>query len=232
MSTDDGLPLMGGGPGPSEDALRQEIVEVARLCYARNLVTVGDGNISVRLDSAHLLLTPSGVFKAAMRPEDILVVDMTGRRLSGAGRPSSEVPAHLAVYRRRPDAWAVIHAHPPIATALTVAGVDLERCILPEVVLALGRIVVAPYATPGSDDLVRALDPLVARADAILLERHGSLTVGRTLLEAYSHLERIEHAAQVIWNAQVLRHVLPLPEGEVQRLLELRARIRQGQGNP
>lgn len=212
----------------TEAELRAELVEIAGFCHQRNLLAASDGNLSVRLDARRILITPSGVMKFLLHPEDLLVIDFEGRTLSGAGRPSSDYRLHTVAYTRRPAARAVIHAHPPTATAFTLSGIAVAQCILPEVVIALGEIVVAPYATPSSEGLGRSIVDALDRTDAILLERHGSLTVGRSLLDAYGMQERIEHAAQMTWTARTLGNVRPLPPDEVERLLAIRERLGLG----
>lgn len=132
---------------------------------------------------------------------------------------------HLAVYAKRPDVNAVIHAHPPITTALTVAGVELAQCVIPEVVITMGRIPTADYATPCTEEGAEVVRRMIRETDAIILDRHGSLTVGETLEAAYFKLEKLEHAAHVTATAKMLGQVKVLPEGEVQKLVALRQKL-------
>lgn len=210
----------------SEAERRLAIVECGRVCYERRLMTSNDGNISVRLDEDRLLITPSGLSKGRLRPEDILVIGLDGKPISSTenGKPSSETPMHLEVYRQRPEVCAVIHAHPVFATALTVAGLDFPNDVLPEVLLTLGEVPVTAYATPSSDEDAEVIRPLIRHHDALLLRQHGSLTVGRNLEEALIHLERLEHAAEVFWRARMLGRVEALPPEARQALLAMRAR--------
>ncbi len=202
------------------DSIRRELVAVCRALYQRQLLAATDGNLSVRVGN-ELLTTPSGVNKGFIREEDILTVDLTGRVVAGEGKPTTELLLHLEVYRVRPEAGAVIHAHPPIATAFTIAGISLAEGMLPEVVLTLGAIPTAPYATTGTPEMAAAVRDLLPCYDAILLEQHGALTVGHNLWEAYNRMEKVEHAAWTVWLARQLGRARTLPAEEVAKLTQL-----------
>src|SRR3989442_4623933 len=137
----------------SEPSLRADIVEIGRRLYARAYTASNDGNISVRLGSDRLLMTPKSVCKGFMTPDMMCVTDLDGRKLQGDRDPSSEILMHLEVYRERPDVQAVVHAHPPIATGFAVAGISLHRAVLAEVLAALGSIPIPEYATPSTREL-------------------------------------------------------------------------------
>ncbi len=201
-----------------QDAVRA-IIACGAIAYRRRLLTANDGNISVRLAEG-ILITASGVCKGRLEPEDLILVDMDGRLRRGAAgrRPSSETPMHLEVYRRRPDVYAVLHAHPVFATALTVAGQPFPLDVLPEVLLTMGPVPVTAYATPASDENATVIRDLIADHDALLLRQHGSLTVGPDLETALTHLERIEHVAEVYWRAQALGRVERIPPAALARL--------------
>jgi L-fuculose-phosphate aldolase len=209
-----------GKQSASEAARRQEMVEVCHALYQRQLVAALDGNVSCRCGSL-ILTTPSGLCKGHLQAADLILVNEAGQVVSGQGQPTSELALHLEVYQQRPEANAVIHAHPPVATALTIAGVSLTEGILPEVVLTLGAIPTAPYATTGTPAMATAIRTLVPQHDAILLEQHGALTIGRTLWDAYFKMEKVEHAAWIIWLAKQLGHVRSLPPAEVAKLTAL-----------
>jgi L-fuculose-phosphate aldolase len=216
-----------------EHELRQRIVEIGKLMHQKNFVAAGDGNISARLDRERLLVTPSGYSKGFLDPEQLIVVDSKGERIAPAFgkwrdlKPSSEIRIHLECYRQRADVGAVIHAHPPHAIACTLAGISLAKCVLPEVVYDLGTIPTAPYATPASAEGPLAVRELVKKYDALMLDRHGSVTVGRNLWEAYLRLERVEHSAQVTLAAQQAlgRPVTPLSDDAIYKLAEMRRAI-------
>jgi L-fuculose-phosphate aldolase len=133
-----------------------------------------------------------------------------------------ELLMHLEVYRQRPDVGAAIHAHPPITTAITVAGLSLSLPILPEIIATIGIIPTAPYATPSTPRCAEAIRELIREHDALVLDRHGTLTVGETPFDAYIKLEKIEHLAKITFVARLLGKVTTLPLEEVEKLFSLR----------
>lgn len=165
-----------------ERQLKRELVRICRMLHQKNFIAATDGNVSVRYGDL-LLSTPSGVNKGFMEEDQVITVDLEGRLLSGAGRPTSEIQMHLLAYRLRPEVGAVIHAHPPLATACSIAGVSLEEPVLPEVVLTLRKIPTAAYATPATAQVSEAIRELLKDYDAIILAHHGAVTVGRDLME-------------------------------------------------
>ena len=206
----------------SESALRAQIVEVGRRLYARGYTASNDGNISARLDSARLLMTPKSVCKGFMTPEMMCVTDLDGRKLSGDRDPSSEMQMHLEVYRQRSDVNAVVHAHPPTATGFAVAGIPLDRAVLAEVVTTLGSVPIAEYATPSTKELPGAVSKYIKAHDGMLLANHGALTVGADLFSTYFKMETIEHFARISLVARILGGERLLSRQEVERLQALR----------
>ena len=202
-----------------EPRLRALICEYGRRLYQRNLVAATDGNLSVRLAEGRFLCTPSGVSKGFMEPGDLLIADGQAGRLEGEGRVTTEFTTHLAAYEERPEVMAVVHAHPPCATALSLAGVSMDAPLLPEVVMSLGTVPTAPYATPGSPEGAGSIRALIRNHDALLLDRHGAITVGRNLTDAYFKMEKLEHAAYIVIQARLLGTPAPLSEDAVQRAL-------------
>lgn len=213
----------------TEYQLRRQIVAVARTLAEQGLARSSDGNISVRLDDQRLLITPSGAHKGSLRPKDILVIDLQGNPLSrtAKARPSSETWMHVEVYRQRPQVRAVLHAHPPYATALTLAGLSFPHELVPEALVALGVVPTVPYATPGTPQMAEHLQPFLKDYDVLMLDHHGSLTLGQTLEEALIKLERLETVAQLYFLARQLGEIVPLPEGEISRLNEIGIRYRK-----
>ena len=206
----------------SESQLRADIVEVGRRLYARGYTASNDGNISVRLDGSRLLMTPTNVCKGFMTPDMMCITDLEGRKLSGDRGPSSEIAMHLEVYRQRPDAQAVVHAHPPTATGFAVAGIPLTRAVLAEVVTTLGSIPIAEYATPSTMELPEAVRKYVKAHDGMLLANHGALTLGKDLFSAYYKMETVEHFARISLVARTLGGERLLSLHEVERLQGLR----------
>jgi L-fuculose-phosphate aldolase len=220
----------------TEHELRREMVRVGRLMWERGYVAATDGNLSARLGLDRLLVTPSGLSKGFLSPDDLVVMRLDGRAASqiahrGWGaKPSSEILMHLEVYRLRPDVRAVVHAHPPLAISFSIAGVSLARCVLPEVIITLGGIPTAEYATPGTDEVPDSIRQAVQDCDALLLAHHGSLTLGGTLWEAYLRLEKVEHTAQITLAAQQLGGVKTLSPEAVEKLTDMRRELLQRQG--
>ena len=206
---------------PPETRLRQQLVQFGRLTYERRLLVALDGNLSVRLTGDLVLATRAGLHKGLMTEDDLVVVDLAGRKLRGQGSPTSEMALHLACYRERPEVEAVIHAHPPLAVACTLAGVSLERCVLPEVVLTLGAIPTLPYATTGTLDLAEQVGAAARAHDAVLLDRHGAVCLGRSLEEAFCKLETLEHLATITHAAHTLGGLRELPADEAAHLRRL-----------
>ena len=204
------------------EALRAQIVEVGRRLHERAYVASNDGNISVRLESDRILTTPKGVSKGFMTPDMLVVTDLDGTKLTGERDPSSELLMHLAVYRRRDDIGAVVHAHPPVATGFAVAGIPLDRAVLAEVVTTLGSIPIADYGTPSTHELADAVDRHIAVHDGLLLANHGAITVANRLMPAYYKMETIEHFARISLVARLLGRERLLSREEVNRLQELR----------
>jgi L-fuculose-phosphate aldolase len=209
-----------------ERTARAEIVHFCKLLHDKNYLAANDGNVSFRLCSHRVLITPTGVPKAFMRPEDLLVVDVRGNSVSGTGKPSGELAMHLAALRARPDAAAVVHAHPPTCIALTLIRHLRLNDVLPEVILSVGRLEIVPYARPLTEALAEAVASSLKSAEAVILERHGTVTLGRAVSEAYARTERLEHAAHVLWLAHAIGRPVPLPDHEARRLLDLYASSR------
>lgn len=198
---------------------RTALVSSGRRLDALGFAPATDGNLSARLAPDLFLLTPAGMEKGGLSPEDLLVVDLEGRVVEGTGRPSTETPMHLLCYRRRKDVGGVVHAHPPVATAFAAAGVPLDAPVMPEIVLTVGPVPLVPYAAPGSEELARALEPWVGGHDAFLLASHGVLTLGRDLREALHRMERVEHLARVTLAARILGGPRALTDAQVGTLL-------------
>jgi L-fuculose-phosphate aldolase len=194
----------------------KEIVEIGRRMWIKGWVAANDGNISVRLRDGGVLATPTGVSKGFLTPGMLVRLDAKGAARPGrtGHRPSSEIRMHMEVYRRRPDIRAVVHAHPPYATAFAVAGISLDKCVLPEAVLTLGAVEVAPYGTPSTDEIPESIAP-----------NHGALAFGTDLLTAYHRMETLEHTATITHLAMGLGRVKTIPKAQVKKLMELREKL-------
>jgi L-fuculose-phosphate aldolase len=204
-----------------EPELRQYLVEICHRLYRQGMIAAGDGNVSARLDDERVLVTPTGFHKGFIKEDDLVITDLHGKLLRGTRKPSSEFLMHELIYAERPEMGAVVHAHPPITVGLALAGVSLAQCVLSETCLVLGAILTAPYSTPTTDEVPTVLRPYVRQANAVVMDRHGALTYGRTLDEAYNRMEAMEHAAKITHAARVIGPVTPLPAHEVDKLQQL-----------
>ncbi|MGA2624221.1 MAG: class II aldolase/adducin family protein [Bacteroidota bacterium] len=204
--------------------LRKDIVEVGRRVWNRGYVASNDGNISARLDENRVLITPTGVSKGFMKEDELVIVDLKGNVKSGK-KPSSEMFLHLEVYKHRPDVHGIVHSHPPFATGFAVAGIPLDKCILPEVVIALGGIPLVEYGTPGTEEFFRPVIRIVDKNDAFLLANHGTLTIGKDVYNAYYKTETLEHFAHIAFVAQQLGAMNVLNKEQVQKLTDLREKF-------
>ena len=210
----------------AEAALRREVVHVCRRLADRALIAGQDGNVSVRVGSGRILVTPSGFSKADVTAADLVVLTLDGTHVRGRHTASSEVAVHLRAYARRADVAAVVHAHPPAATAFAVVGESLPERVLPEITALLGPVPLVPYATPGTEALADRFDGLWAGHDAFLMANHGALTLGPSLRVAHQRMETLEHAARIISAARALGAVRELTPQQLRELAALRDQYR------
>lgn len=211
----------------SEGALRRAICDAGRVLYERGLIGPTDGNLSARVGDRYLLCTPSAVHKGELRPEQLVKLTLDGRVVSD-GKPSSELQMHLAIYRLRPDVKCIVHAHPPCAVGLTVAGVSLELPVVPEILFALGAVPNVPYSSPTTSEVPEAIAPVLRRCDAFMMSRHGSVVLSDSLKDGVMKTEIIEHTAKITLAAKIAGNATPLPVSEVQKLLKLAQRDQVG----
>lgn len=204
-----------------EEACR-DLVEVARLAYQQGYICGTEGNFSIRLDGDRILTTPRGVCKGRLSVSDLVVTNLEGCPITEPGQPekqaSTELKMHLQCYRLREDISAIVHAHPTTAVAFTVADIPLTRCILPEAILDLGLLPVAPYATPSTEEVPQSLLSPIAQGNAIMLSHHGSLTFGKDIFEAFYLLETLEHHAKTLLIAKLLGGEKTLSKEQVEKL--------------
>ena len=210
--------------------IKKEICEVGHKIYAEGFVAANDGNISVKVSDNEYYCTPTGVSKGDLTPDMIIRIDGKGNKIEGRLNPSSEIKMHLRVYQERPDVNAVVHAHPPVATAFTVAGVPLDKYILPEAVLTIGFVPTCEYGTPSTMEIPDSLMPYIQNHDAFLLKNHGALTVGNTLLRACFTMEEVEFNAKINLYARQIgvgknANIEEISCHELERLMELRKKM-------
>ncbi len=206
--------------------MKSQILDICQRLHQRNLLAAADGNVSFRISDKEILFTPSGLNKARITEKDIAVVTLDNQIVSG--NPSGERLMHLEVYSKCPKAKAVVHAHPPTAIAFTVAKPEwneLPAKCLSEVILALGSVPIAKYARPGTIEMGTELAPFLPGRRVILLARHGAISWGEDLEEAYNGMERLEHISQILQSALSMGSLTELPEEEIQVLQEMRKKL-------
>jgi L-fuculose-phosphate aldolase len=209
----------------TERTILEAICTSCRKLHGRNLLAAGDGNLSYRFRDDRIAMTPAGINKADLRPEQMCWLKLDGSVLFG--QPTSERLMHLAIFRAVPEAKAIVHAHPPTAIAWSLAqpGMGfLPDEALPEVILAAGRIPVVAYARPGTADMGAVLLPFLPEHRLLLLARHGAVCWGESVQEAYNGIERLEHLCQILKSAAEMGGAKPLPAEEIAALRLLRAK--------
>jgi L-fuculose-phosphate aldolase len=219
----------------NEFKVKEQICEIGRRVYNRGFAAANDGNISVRLNDREVMCSPTMVSKGFMRPEDICKVDYEGKQLAGTRKRSSEILLHLSVYKNRPDVQAVVHCHPPHATAFAVAGVPIPQCVLPEVEVFLGDVPTAIYDTPGTQRFAETIVPHLKASNTILLANHGTVTFGPDLEKAYWNSEIIDAYCRILILAKQLGNVNYFTPVQTKELLDLKKKLgyddgRFGQG--
>jgi L-fuculose-phosphate aldolase len=208
----------------TEEEHRRDLCTAGRWLHQRGYTPSTDGNVSLRLDPRRILASPTGISKGMMEPDDLVITDLQGNKISGRRNPSSELAMHLLIYRRRPDVFAICHAHPPVATGYAAAGMALNQALLSECVMALGAVPVARYGTPGTPELSEAIEPLIQDHNAILLANHGVVTYGSDLLTAFFRMETTEQFARIALVTVVLGKQVLLSGEDVEKLLAARTR--------
>ncbi len=208
----------------NEFEMRKLMCDIGQRVYNRGMVAANDGNFSMKIGPNEILCTPTGVSKGYMTPNMICKIDRKGNLLQSDGihKPSSEIKMHLRVYDRRDDVNAVVHAHPMYATAHAIAGIPLDKQIMPEATIFLGEVPIAPYGLPSTMEIPDAIEPYFNTHDAVLLANHGALSWGVDLVAAYFKMESLEFYAELSYRAQMLGGAKELPPQEVKRLVDLR----------
>jgi len=197
----------------------QKICQVCHKLWQRGFVAANDGNVSVKLADGTILATPTGVSKGEVTPDMLVLVDLDGNVLqSGSLGPSSELKMHLRCYQQRPDVAGVVHAHSPAATAFAAAGLPLNGRFLTEALMTLGEVPLASFAMPGTEQVPESIAELIIDHDAVLLQNHGALTLGKDVWEAYLRMESVEHFAQISLNVRLLGGGVELKPDDVRAL--------------
>lgn len=216
---------------PSDFEAKKAIIEIGKRMYMKGFVASNDGNISCKVGPNTIWTTPTGVSKGFMTLDMLVKIDMSGKVLLGNNKPSSEVKMHLRVYQENPEVMAVTHAHPPVATSFAIAGISLDKAILPEAVVQLGSVPIAQYATPGSQEVPDSIAPYCKTHNAVLLANHGALTWGKDVFEAFYRLESTEYYATVLmYTERIIGKQRELSCSQVGDLLQIRKNLGINQG--
>ena len=209
------------------EQVRKEIVMVCNRIWQLGFVAANDGNISVRLEDGNFITTPTGVSKSFVTEDMLVLVDKNGKVLQAKEgyKPSSEFPMHLKCYSDRPDVNAVVHAHPPTATGFAIARIPLDKYTMPEAIINLGSVPIAKYGTPSTDEIPDAIQPFLQEHDVMLLENHGALCLGSSLINAYYKMETLELFAKSSLTARLLGGEVELSRQQIDDVLQLRAKF-------
>jgi L-fuculose-phosphate aldolase len=212
--------------GINDRKLKELICEIGRRVYNKGFAAANDGNISIRVGENEVLCSPTMICKGFMTPDDICAVDMQGKQIAGKRKRTSEVLLHLEIMRNRPDVKAVVHCHPPHATAFAVAREPIPQCILPEIEVFMGEVPIAPYETPGGQKFAETVTPFVKNGvNTIILTNHGTVTFGADLEQAYWKTEILDAYCRILLLAKQLGKVTYLNERESVELLDLKKKL-------
>jgi L-fuculose-phosphate aldolase len=218
-------PKTNGNAFVSEHKIKEQMCEIGRRIWLKGFCAGNEGNHSYRIGENRVLCTPTGISKGFLKPEDICVTDIEGKQIGGSRKRTSEVLLHLAIYKARPDVKAVVHSHPPHATAFAIANVDLPTCIHPEAEVFLGQVRTAKYVTPGDTRLGESILPYVKDSNTILLQNHGTVTFDKDLEGAYYKLEIVDAYSRILILAKQIGSIRPLDGNEMKELLDLKVRF-------
>lgn len=207
----------------SDFEAKNAIIEIGKRMYNKGFVAANDGNISVKVGPNAIWTTPTGVSKGFMTQDILVKIDLNGKVIMGRSKPSSEAKMHLRVYQENPDVMAVTHAHPPVATSFAIAGISLDKAVLPEAVVQLGSVPIAHYATPGSQDVPDSIAPFCKSHNGVLLANHGALSWGKDVFEAFYRLESMEYYATILmYTGRIIGKQNELSCGQVDELIQIR----------
>ena len=207
-------------------ALRQEIIRVGRKLWERQYVDGNGGNISVRLGSKYVLCTPTMLSKGDLEPADICLSDLDGNILAGDRSRTSELLLHLEIYKANSRARAVLHCHPPYATAFAVTGTVPPNGLIPEYEVFVGPAAVPPYETPGTQAFAETVLPFVQDHNTILLSNHGIVCWSDTVTHAEWLAEILDTYCKTYLIAKQIGQPLSfIPESKIREILALKRRL-------
>jgi L-fuculose-phosphate aldolase len=205
--------------------LKSDLIYYSKLCHTNGYVKATDGNLSVRKKKIFILTTATETNKGKLKAADIIKCDTSGKKLQGKKKPSTELKLHLYIYGKRKDVNAIVHTHAKFASAFAAAGLALDKIVFPEIYIKLGKIPLAKYATPSTDEVSASIEKFVMEHNAILLANHGLVTFGRTLEEAYYLTEKVEQFAEISYYARMLGGEKTLTKPQIKKLDDLKTQI-------
>jgi L-fuculose-phosphate aldolase len=194
---------------------RKEVARFMRRLYKHGLTTTSGGNLSRRISEQIIVITPSATDKGRMRWKDVGLMNIFGENLTPELKPSSEAEMHLSIYKRQKDVKAIVHAHPVCASAFTAMKIRISTSLTAEARAILGDPVLVPYALMGTGDLAAVAAEYAVKSDILLLENHGILTTGDTLLQAFDKIEVLENAAKMTLIAEITGKKSPLTKERI-----------------
>jgi L-fuculose-phosphate aldolase len=207
----------------TESQYRSDIIEICKRVHANGWVASNDGNISIKISPNEVICTPTGMSKGYLTPDQLVKVDMEGNKLEGELEASSEVKIHLDVYRNKKGINSAVHAHPPYSTAYAVAGMPLDQCVIPEIIVSLGSIPLTEYGTPSTHEIPDNIRKYLQDHNAFLLENHGAFAIGADVYQAYYRMESMELFAKISLLAKMLGNVKNISEENVRKIMDLRS---------
>ncbi len=203
----------------SQFELSKQIISIFQKMESRGYVVATDGNVSTRFGDKHFLVSPSGIRKSSAKPQQVVKCLLNGKPVSSTQKPSSEIAMHVRIYEHRSDVTAVVHAHPPYTVALSIAKIPFDRVLMPEAAVVLGKVFVVPYFTPTTKEVDYALDEKhLHDGNTFVLERHGTVTFGDSLEQAYQRLEVLEHTSKIFYLAYQLGGAMPMDNNQIDHL--------------
>ncbi len=211
--------------GINDRKLKEQICEIGRRVYQKGFAAANDGNLSIRVGQNEVLCSPTMICKGYMTPDDICAVDLDGNQIAGKKKRTSEILLHLSIMKARPDVQAVVHCHPPHATAFAVAGEPIPQCVLPEVEVFMGEIPLAPYETPGTQKFADTVLPFLKGTSCVILKNHGTVSFGKTIEEAFWKTEILDSYCRILMLARQLGRVEYFTQQQTNELLELKKRL-------
>jgi len=208
--------------------VKKDLCMIGERIWMKGFCAGNEGNHSVRVSEDRVLITPSGISKGMLKPEQVCTIDMDGTPLdkNSPWKASSERKVHVAIYKHRPDIRAVIHSHPPHATAFAIANIPLPEGIHPEAEVFLGRVPTARYATPSTDDLPASIIPLIGpETNTVLMGNHGSVSFDKDLIGAYYKLEILDAYCRVLLLTKQIGKANVLNAEQMTELLQVKTKL-------